>query len=95
METTEEAFGAAVDYGQAVKFYEADPIGLGRYSPSYVVRQKKAPITGRPDEARISTSLVERQNLTHEDEHSSLHKADKCFSKKVENHRAALLRRML
>ena len=33
VEATEQAFGADVDYGQAVKFYEADPIGPGRYSP--------------------------------------------------------------
>ncbi|HEX3423735.1 MAG TPA: hypothetical protein VHS33_10095 [Sphingomicrobium sp.] len=59
-----EAFGAEVDYGQAVKFYEAEPIGPGRYSPPRVVRQDRFVLQGRPDPAHISTSLVERQNLT-------------------------------
>ena len=40
LEAVEQSFGADVDYGQAVKFYEADPIGLGRYSPPHVVRQE-------------------------------------------------------
>ena len=53
-----------VDYGQAVKFYEADPIGPGRYSPPHVVRQEKSVVAGKPDQAHISTSLEERQNLT-------------------------------
>jgi hypothetical protein len=35
-EATEQAFGADVDYGQVVKFYEAEPIGPGRYSPLHM-----------------------------------------------------------
>jgi hypothetical protein len=54
----------SVDYGQAVKFYEADPIGPGRYSPPHVVRQEKSVLAGKPNQDHISTSLVERQNLT-------------------------------
>jgi hypothetical protein len=59
---TEEALGTDVDYGPAVKFYEADPIGSGRYSPPKVVRSERTTIVGNPDQAYISTSLVERQN---------------------------------
>jgi IS1 family transposase len=60
----EDAFGADVDYGQVVKFYDAEPIGPGRYSPPKVTGQEKTVIAGSPDLRHISTSLVERQNLT-------------------------------
>lgn len=63
VDAVERAFGADVDYGQAVKFYEAEPIGPGRYSPPRVVAQEKAIISGNPDPRHISTSIVERQNL--------------------------------
>jgi IS1 family transposase len=63
-DATERAFGADVDYGQVVKFYEAEPIGPGRYNPPHVVRAEKHIIAGAPDRTHISTSLIERQNLT-------------------------------
>ena len=64
VDAVERAFGDDVDYGQEVKFYEAEPIGPGRYSPPKVVDRKRMVIAGNPDQAHISTSLVERQNLT-------------------------------
>ena len=60
----EDAFGGDVDFEQVVKFYDAEPIGPGRYSPPKVSGQSKAVISGNPDMKHISTSLVERQNLT-------------------------------
>ena len=41
VDAVEQAFGADVDYGQVVKFYDAEPIGPGRYAPPRVVSQKK------------------------------------------------------
>jgi len=64
VDAVERAFGADVDYGQEVKFYEAELIGAGRYSPPKVVNRDRVVIAGDPDQAHISTSLVERQNLT-------------------------------
>jgi len=58
VDAVEQAFGADVDYGQAVKFYEAEPIGPGRYSPPKVVRAERTVIAGSPDEAHISTSYI-------------------------------------
>jgi hypothetical protein len=66
VEATERAFGADVDYRQEVKFYEAEPVGRGRYSPPHVVGAERSVIAGNPDPAHISTSLIERQNLTME-----------------------------
>src|SRR6266446_9906316 len=64
VEATERAFGADIDYGQAVKFYDAEPAGPGRYSPPKVTYSERNVIAGQPDTAHISTSYVERQNLT-------------------------------
>lgn len=48
VEATEEAFGTDIDYGQVVKFYEAEPVGAGRYSPPQVVKTERKVIQGSP-----------------------------------------------
>lgn len=90
VEAVERAFGGQVDFGQVVKTYEAEPIGPGRYSPPRVTSTAKTVVVGGPDDSRISTSYIERLNLTTRMRCRRLTRLVDSFSRKLENLEGAL-----
>ena len=96
LEAVEGAFGADVDYAQLVKIYGAAPEGAkGRYSPADCTGIKKTKIEGKPDMAYVSTSYVERQNLTIRMHMRRFARLTNGFSNKVENHAYAVALHMM
>jgi IS1 family transposase len=89
----ENAFGMNVDFAQITKQYVSDsnlPDAAHRYSPGHVSGVEKTVIRGRPDPDHISTSYVERFNLSSRRQMRRFSRLTNGFSKKLENHRAAV-----
>ncbi len=85
----EAAFGSEVDYAQLVKLY-GKPQDEHKYSPAQCIGIHMHPVSGDPDPGHVSTSYIERQNLTMRMHMRRFTRLTNGFSKNIQNHAAAI-----